>query len=301
MPTVVNELIIMSGDTPLAARMFSPPAGTATAPRVVVVTGSWLTVKEQMPDLYAQRIAELGYTALTFDFSGFGASGGSLRQTEFPLRKIGDLTAVTRFGHSLHGGSDGVGLVSICASAQYAMHALATGDLPVASFASVAGWFHDPTAIATFYGGGEGVADRVARASRATRTYLETGQAPTVPAYAAGDQRAGMFIEMDYYANPDRGAIPNWVNEMTEITWSHWLTFDGLAAAPSVSTPSLFVHSDDAVFPDNVKTVASRLDGPSRLEWTDGAQIDFYDQPTQVDFAIQAIDDHFATTIGARR
>ncbi|MGC5225300.1 alpha/beta hydrolase [Micromonospora sp. DT81.3] len=291
----------MSGDVPLAARMFSPPAGTGTAPRVVVVTGSWLTVKEQMPDLYAQRLAERGYTALTFDFAGFGASGGALRQTEIPLRKIADLTAVTRFAHSIHGGSDGVGLVSICASAQYAVHALATGNLPVASFASVAGWFHDPIAIATFYGGAEGVADRLDRATRATRTYLETGQTPTVPAYAEGDDRAGMFIEMDYYANPQRGAVPTWVNEMTEITWSHWLTFDGLAAAYAIDTPSLFVHSDDAVFPDNIKTVASRLNGPSRLEWTDGAQIDFYDQPAQVDFAVQAIDDHVATTIGARR
>jgi hypothetical protein len=46
----------------------------------VLVTGSWLTVKEQMPDAYPAVLAEPGFTAVTFDFAGFGQSGGDLRQ-----------------------------------------------------------------------------------------------------------------------------------------------------------------------------------------------------------------------------
>ena len=60
-----------------------------------------------------------------------------------------------------------------------------------------------------------------------------------VAAVEAGDDRAGMFIEMDYYANPSRGAIPLWRNEMTELTWQHWLTYDGLRAAPAVAAGSV--------------------------------------------------------------
>ena len=44
-----------------------------------MVTGSWLTVKEQMPEVHATRLAERGDTAFTFDFTGFGESGGDAR------------------------------------------------------------------------------------------------------------------------------------------------------------------------------------------------------------------------------
>jgi fermentation-respiration switch protein FrsA (DUF1100 family) len=85
----------------------------------VVVTGSWLTVKEQMADLYAARLAELGYTAITFDFAGFGDSGGDLRQVELPDRKIADIRAATEFVSTLSFVEPGrVGYLAVCASAQ---------------------------------------------------------------------------------------------------------------------------------------------------------------------------------------
>lgn len=63
----------------------------------ILITGSWLTVKEQMPEVYALRFAERGYAAFTFDFSGFGQSGGEPRQAEMPHRKIADIIAATEF------------------------------------------------------------------------------------------------------------------------------------------------------------------------------------------------------------
>ena len=64
-----------SGRNRLVGHLFS--AG-APAPGVLV-TGSWTTVKEQMADLYARRLAEAGLTALTFDFAHFGESDGESR------------------------------------------------------------------------------------------------------------------------------------------------------------------------------------------------------------------------------
>ena len=64
---------------------------------LVLVVGSWLTVKEQMPLLYARRLVEAGYDAFIFDFSGFGESRGDPRQVEMPSRKIGDLRAAVEF------------------------------------------------------------------------------------------------------------------------------------------------------------------------------------------------------------
>jgi hypothetical protein len=63
----------------------------------LVVTGSWFTVKEQMPDRYAAELAARGYTVLTFDFAGFGESGGEPRQTEMPVRKVTDISAAAHF------------------------------------------------------------------------------------------------------------------------------------------------------------------------------------------------------------
>lgn len=284
MPT--TPFLVHSGGVPLAGRMHAP-AGAGTGP-AVVVTGSWLTVKEQMPDRYAAALAERGYTALTFDFAGFGGSGGEPRQAESPSRKIADLAAVVAYARTLGGGPPA--LLAICASAQYALAAVAAG-LPAAAVVSVAGWFHDAETVAPLYGGPDGVAERLARADTALERWLDTGEVTTVPAYDPEDQRAGMPMPLDYYADPDRGAVPAWTNAMAELSWRPWLTFDGLAAAVGVTVPTLFVHSDGCVLPDNVRTLAGTL-GADKV-WLDGEQTDFYDRPAQVDAAVAAADAHF--------
>ncbi|MCA2216563.1 alpha/beta hydrolase [Jidongwangia harbinensis] len=293
-----QDTVVTSAGVPLAARVHRAATAGHDRQPAVVVTGSWLTVKEQMPDLYAGRLAAAGFTALTFDFSGFGASGGEPVQTELPVRKMADLAAVVDAARSMSWvDPDRLGVVAVCASAQYTLGALARG-LPVGAFASVAGWFHDLATVAPFYGGADGVADRLARAGAAARTYAETGELVTVPAYAAGDPDAAMSVEMDYYANPERGAVPRWRNAMSVLSWQPWLTYDAFAGLPGVSTPTLLVHSDDAVLPDNARRVADGLGRHATTVWAKGAQTDFYDQPAQVDLAVHAVVDHFTGTLG---
>ena len=287
-----------SDGTTLVGRVYRNVNDLATPQPTVVVTGSWLTVKEQMPRTYAHALAERGYTALTFDFAGFGQSGGSPRQVEHPSAKIRDIIAAADYVTSMSfvaGG--GVGHVGVCASAQYALAAIARGAR-IRSFASVAGWYHDARSVAAFYGGALGVADRLQRARRALDAYSTSGTVTTVPAYRAGDDRAGMFIDLDYYANSNRGAVPEWKNEMAEMSWMFWLSFDGLRAARDVAVPTVMVHSDGCVFPEHARAVYSALRGPKRLEWSEGGQIDFYDQPAQVTTAVSVIDDHFRSTLG---
>jgi fermentation-respiration switch protein FrsA (DUF1100 family) len=168
---------------------------------------------------------------------------------------------------------------------------------PIRSFASVAGWYHDLASVAPFYGGQPGVERRLARALDALEMYARGRDVVFAPAYADGDDRAGMHFYLDYYARPDRGAVPAWRNEMAEMTWFYWFTFNGLAAAGQVTTPSLFVHSDDCVFPDNARRVYASVQGPKDLVWASGAQIDFYDQPEQIDAALGAIRQWFDRTL----
>jgi uncharacterized protein len=57
-----------------------------------------------------------------------------------------------------------------------------------------------------------------------------------------------------------------------------------------VRQPTLLVHSDGCVFPENVRSIHERLAGPKRLVWAEGTQTDFYDQPAQVSLAVDAAD-----------
>lgn len=263
----------------------------------IVISGSWLTVKEQMADRYARELASRGFSAFTFDFAGFGRSAGEPRQAEIPVRKISDIHAATNFVRSLsctQGAA--VGYLAICASAQYTLAAAASGS-SIASLVSVAGWFHDAPSIAPFYGGSEGVKQRLQRGRSALDTYVSSGKDQMAPAYADGDDRAGMYFPLDYYANAARGRLPEWRNEMSEMTWLYWLTFDGMRAAKSVNTPTLMIHGDGCALPANARRVHDELRGPKELLWMEGSQVDFYDQPPLVTAAVDAAVRHFRNTL----
>jgi len=291
----ITSVIIPNGASWLAGRVYRNPALTTSSARVVLVTGSWLTVKEQMAHVYAVALAERGYTAITFDFSGFGESPGEPRQVELPVRKIADLIAVAEYAATI-AGPRGVGHLAICASAQYGLAAIAR-CARIASFVSVAGWFHDPDSIAPYYFNAEGVAERLAWAEAATQAWFKERRLEIAPAYKNGDLRAGMYFELNYYADPQRGAIPNWKNEMSVMSWQAWLTFDGIQSAAHVGAPCLFVHGDGCAMPDNVKRVYGALKGPGELVWADGSQADYYDKPQYVQRAIEAAVRHFAATL----
>jgi uncharacterized protein len=289
-------VLFFSNGVPLVGRFYRNTQNWFTRQPAVIVTGSWLTVKEQMAAVYAERLAERGYTAFTFDFAGFGESGGSPAQAEIPQRKISDILAAASFVSTMSFVKPGaVGYLGICASAQYTLAALAAGAA-IRSFVSVAGWYHDTESVAQFYGGEVGVEKRVERARDAAEKFARAGEVEMVPAYKPGDELAGMFFELDYYGNPSRGAVHAWRNEMATMSWLYWLTFDGLRAAPQVKTPTLFVHSDGCVFPDHVKRIHSALTGPKEMLWMDGTQTDFYDQPQFVEKAVDAAHRHFSTT-----
>lgn len=291
-------IFFTSAGVTLASRVYRRTDDLTERQPAVLVTGSWLTVKEQMAARYAEALAERGYTAITFDFAGWGQSGGEPRQLELPSSKIADITAAADFVSTLSFVQPGrVGYLAVCASAQYVLAAIARGAR-IASYVSVAGWFHDTATVAPFYGGMDGVRLRLERAGEALDRYQRTGEVVTVPAYRPGDDRAGMSFPLDYYGSPERGAVPEWRNEMAEMSWLPWLTFDGLSSAADVSVPALFVHSDECVLPENVRTVRRRLAGPSEVVWAEGSQIDFYDQSAQVSLAVDAADQHLAKTLG---
>jgi dienelactone hydrolase len=176
-------IVFHSQGIPLVGRVFRNTASLQERQPAVITMGSWLTVKEQMATTYARRLVESGYTTFVFDFSGFGESRGDPRQAEIPARKVADITAAVALLQTLaFVDPERIGCLAICASAQYALRALADG-VPIRSYVSVAGWYHDPDSVAPFYGNEPGIAMRLDRARTALDRYARTGDVTMVPAY----------------------------------------------------------------------------------------------------------------------
>jgi fermentation-respiration switch protein FrsA (DUF1100 family) len=283
----------------LSGRLYLPPHYTpGTRVPGIIVTGSWTTVKEQMAGLYAERLAERGFVTLAFDFRHWGASEGLPRQYESPERKIRDIQNAAAFLQSRpEVAADGVGALAICASAGYVAHAVAKGA-PLRSIALVASWLHDSSTVAGIYGGDAGVAHRMDLARAARDQFERTGNVAYAAAYDPADPDAAMFFPLDYYASSGRGAIPEWTNRFAVMSWADWLTFDAVAAAQSVSVPTLMVHADEAALPENARRFFAALAGPKHLFWTTGMQIDFYDRQPHVGLAVDVAVAHFSRTLG---
>ncbi|HWR25613.1 MAG TPA: alpha/beta hydrolase [Methanosarcina sp.] len=266
----------------------------------VIVGGSWITVEEQMAGLYADLLSRQGFAALAFDFRYFGESGGEPRQLESGKAKTQDFKNAMTFLQSLPMiDQTRVGGLAICASASYMARAVAEDDR-FKAFVTVAGWFQHPETTPMFYGGAEGVSRRLELASAAMSKFQKSGEMDYVPAYDPKDPNAAMFFEIDYYADPKRGAIPQWKNQFAVASWSEWLQLNAIdGIAEKITVPSLFIHSDNSVLPNNVRRFYSLVNGPKELHWSsEGTQTDYYDQEPYVSKAAQIAAVHFRYALG---
>ncbi|MGW5262338.1 alpha/beta hydrolase [Microbispora sp. NPDC004025] len=291
----MDKITFDSDGMTLVGNLFLPD-GVERAPGVVVA-GTWTSVKELMADRYAQRLAERGYAALSFDFTGFGESGGEPRDVENPARKVRDIHHALGF-LAAHPAVDGdrLGALGICAAAMY-MAGNAAHDPRVKSLALVAPWLHDAAICESAYGGAEAVADKIKVGREARSRYDETGEVEYVPVVSGSDPRAAMPYDIDFYLNPARGGIPAWPNRFAIMAWPDWLTYDSIALAPQITRPTLLVHSEDAAIPDGAHRFHAGLAGPKDILWTQGAQFDFYDAEPQVTVAVDTVAAHFGRTL----
>ncbi|RKS76735.1 hypothetical protein BZB76_2093 [Actinomadura pelletieri DSM 43383] len=274
------------------------PDGADPAPGIAVA-GTWTSVKELMADRYAERLADRGFAALSFDFTGYGESEGEPRDYESPELKVRDIEHAVTFlaGHSAVDATR-LGALGVCAAAMY-MSGNAVRDPRIRSLALVAPWLHDPTICRDAYGGEEGVAAKLAEAERAREQYEKTGVVEYVPVVSGSDPRAAMPFDIDFYLNPDRGGLPQWPNRFAVMAWEGWLRYDSISLAPRLTQPVLLVHSEDAAIPDGAKRFHAALAGPKEFVWTEGDQFDFYDQEPQVTTATDAAAAHFTRTLSA--
>jgi len=302
-----QKVSFRSGDDRLSGHLFLPPGfDPAAKHQAVIVTGSWTSVKEQMPDVYASRLAERGLVALTFDFAGFGQSAGEPRQLEAPTRKISDIRAALAFLRAQPGVDAGeVAGLGICASAGYMAHA-AAADAGFARLVLVAPWLHDEEMARGIYDARPGGADGLIAAGReARKEYEATGDVSYVLAASELDPLSAMYVPnnvFDYYLNPTEGAGPHYDNRFAVASWEGWITFDGISAGASVKQPTLIVHSDQGAVPDGARRFYESVTAKKTVAWLHQfTQEDFYFQPEAVTAAVDRVEQFLRPTPAKKR
>lgn len=273
----------------LAANLYLPEG--VEKPPVVIVTGAWTTVKEQMPAVYAKALAEKGYAAVTFDFRGWGQSEDAIRYLEDPTRKTQDIRAVIDAVAQLEqvDGKRTAGL-GICASAGYMIDAV-TGNDKVIAAALVAPWLHNVPMATAIYGGEESVKGLLATAASAI------GNESVIEAASTTNESALMF-NAPYYTETDRGLIPEYDNKYNLASWTGWLNYDAQINAVNLTQPTLMVASEAMALPAGAHQFLEAAGDNVDSVWFDGiTQFEFYDQPEAVNKAVDAITKHFLANL----
>ncbi|KUG09969.1 alpha/beta hydrolase [Solirubrum puertoriconensis] len=292
-----NAVSFSSEGETLIGTLFLPAVyqpGTPLA--AVVVCGPWTQVKEQIGYRYGRELAKQGLASLAFDFRFYGESGGEPRQLESTLAKVRDLHHAVSFLQTLAGVIDPeqIGILGVCAGASVVAFAAAQDDR-IKAVGTVAAWLQHPDTTPLFYGGAEGVEQRLKFAEQAEAKYEQTGDMDYVAAYdPAEGSGAAMFFPIDYYANPERGRVPSWHNQFAVLSWREWLTMDAIAPAKAIKVPVQMVHSDGSALPQNVKRFFEELGSTEKdLHWTTGEHTQFYDQEPYVHRSARIITDHY--------
>jgi fermentation-respiration switch protein FrsA (DUF1100 family) len=286
----------------LAANLYLPTnqnlSDSAEKAPLVIVTGAWTTVKEQMPAVYAKALSEQGYAALTFDFRGWGLSPDATPYLEDPQRKTDDIRAVIAAIVAGDMPSDvaeydavdtsrlyGIG---VCASAGYMLDAV-SGNAQVKAAAVVVPWLHNPTIATAIYGGEESAASLLAAAESAAKA-----DEPVLMEAASTTNEGALMYQAPYYTETGRGLIPEYDNQFNVASWTGWLNYDALAGAETQDKPVLMVASNAMALPDGAKAYLEQASDNVTAVWLeDVTQFDFYDVAEHVATAAKAVAQHF--------
>ncbi len=257
----------------------------------VIVSGSWTSVKEQMPGGYAARLADRGYAALAFDFRGWGESASgtplNLKYVEHPREKTKDIIAAANYLSSRpEVDNTRLATLGVCASAGYAIDA-AHQSPAIAAVAVVAPWLHDAEVVQEVYG------ESIPALLNASREAQASGQPVYLEAASDSNENAVMYQAV-YYTDPKRGAIAEYDNKFSTLSWQPWLEYDAIKTAAEITKPLLLVHSEDAAIPQGAKKFAARGGENVELIMLDGVtQFEFYDNEADMRSALEKVDDHY--------
>ncbi|ETL37719.1 hypothetical protein F441_10932 [Phytophthora nicotianae CJ01A1] len=277
----------------IAANLYTPNNLDPTSNTPAIIVGHPMgAVKEQSANLYATKMAEQGFVAVSIDLSFWGGSEGEPRNAVLPemyaetFSAAVDYLVLQKFVDR-----ERVGAIGICGSGSFAISA-AKIDFRIKAIATVS----------MFDMGG--AARKFQTAAERKITIAEASQQRWVEA-AGGEIRytGGTVHELtadthpiqrefyDFYRTPrgeftPDGSSPNLTTHPTFSSNVRFLNFYPFNDIETISPrPLLFISGDQALSREFSEDAYARAAEPKELLWVEGAgHVDLYDRTDLIPF-----------------
>lgn len=273
--------------------------------RAIVIGHPGTSVKEQSPALYAQKLYAHGFTVLTFDAAHQGESEGLPRSLENPAQRVEDFKAAISFLSSRQDiDAERIGLLGICASGGYVIHASA-GDRRVKAVATVAAVDVGLQVRVGPDGKQEAVVlDTLLNSAAQARTLAaksgDIGGLPIFPA-TEDEARAGclhVFEGWEYYCT-DRCGHSRSAKTLTWDSVDRMATFDAFRFIDMVAPrPLLMITAEKAVTAWMTRAAIAKAREPKSLYSVKSAtHVDLYDREEAVNDAVTKLAAFFSKSL----
>jgi uncharacterized protein len=310
-----SAVTFRSDGVTLAGHLYRPPGvGESERTPAVALCGPISSVKEQALPHYAERLADAGYTALTFDPRTFGESEGDPRAHYDPNVVIADYAnAVSYLMTREDVDADRVAVVGVCMGGGYAV-STAAREKRLKAAVSIAGGYDIGGTFQQFFGI-DGFAAYYRKANELVQRQYETGEVEYMPTIAKGLSEEVPIAAMpneeaySYYDRTSRADAPNWSPRMTVASLLPYFTYNAVVHTPLVApTPLLIVHgtTDTKLLPEYAQKAYEAALGPKELVWIQTHNhIELYDQDPYVSeaatHAVRWLDQHVARGMTSKR
>jgi fermentation-respiration switch protein FrsA (DUF1100 family) len=262
-------------------------------------------VKEQVAGLYAQRLAEIGYIAITADAAYQGASGGQPRNVDKPQFRIEDIRGMADY-ISQYKGADvsQLGLLGICGGGGYSLKAAQT-DKRFKAIATISMFNSGVVRRNGFMNSGVAtIQDRLKQASDARALEASTGKVIYAADTKTTDEMADkmpfdLYREGHYYYNKTH-AHPNSTFRYTMSSLLDLMEFDAASNMDLIDQPLLMIagsKADTYYMTDEAFKLATGSKEKELFLIPNATHIQTYYVPEYVDQAVAKLNTFFGKNL----
>ena len=297
----------------IVGHLYRPAGATpGTVTPAVAVCGPISAVKEEVVPHYAERLAAAGYTVVTFDPRGFGASSGP-RGLHKPERIVDDYHAAVRYLFS-HAGvdNDRVAALGVCMGGGYAV-SLGAREKRLKAVIAVAGGYNIGGTFVKLMGA-EKFGEYQQTISNLVDEHFGKETRAVIPTVLAGgldkDNPVAVMPNAEaasFYLRKQKSVAPSWSNDFDARSLESYLAYNSIKTAALVApTPLMFIHGTTDLFllPEFAEAAYEAYpaaEGKKEFVWVETHNhIELYDQapyvPEAVEHAVRWLDTYCKET-----